>query len=125
MTQKRILLVEDDPLSLKLMRDVLRAHGYDTEEVSNGLEVMERAITCSPDLVVMDIGLPGIDGCEATRQVKAAPETSGIPVVVVTAFAMQGDEERMRAAGCDAYLAKPLRFSELVDVVNGLLAVPG
>lgn len=125
MTQKRILLVEDDPLSLKLMRDVLRAHGYDTEEVSNGLEVMERAIACSPDLVVMDIGLPGVDGCEATRQIKAGPETSGIPVVVVTAFAMQGDEERMRAAGCDAYLAKPLRFSELVEVVNGLLAIPG
>jgi two-component system, cell cycle response regulator DivK len=125
MLQKRILLVEDDPLSLKLMRDVLRAHGYETDEVSNGLEVMDRAIACSADLVVMDIGLPGLDGREATRQMKAAPATRDIPVVVVTAFAMQGDEERMREAGCDAYLAKPLRFSELVDVVNGLLAVPG
>ena len=125
MRQKRILLVEDDPLSLKLMRDVLRAHGYETEEVSNGLEVMDRAIASSADLVVMDIGLPGLDGREATRQMKAAPATRGIPVVVVTAFAMQGDEERMREAGCDAYLAKPLRFSELVEVVNGLLGVPG
>lgn len=122
--QKRILLVEDDPLSLKLMRDVLRANGYETDEVSNGLEVMDRATAFSADLVVMDIGLPGMDGCEATRQIKAAPATRDIPVVVVTAYAMQGDEERMRAAGCDAYLAKPLRFSELVDVVNELLTAP-
>lgn len=122
MTSRRILLVEDDPLSLKLMRDVLRANGYETDELSNGSEVMDRATSFAADLVVMDIGLPGIDGCEATRQLKAAPPTRDTPVVVVTAYAMQGDEERMRAAGCDAYLAKPLRFSELVEVVNQLLA---
>lgn len=121
----RILLVEDDPVSLKLMRDVLQTSGYETGEVSNGLDALACVELFAPDLVVMDIGLPGLDGIETTRRLKAAPTTRAIPVVAVTAYAMPGDEERMRAAGCDAHLVKPFRFTEFVEVVRSLLPVAG
>ncbi|MDZ7726942.1 MAG: response regulator [Dehalococcoidia bacterium] len=121
MNRKRILLVEDDPLSLKLMRDALAAGGYETQETSSGLEVPALAREYRPDLVLMDIGLPGMDGVEATRQLKQSAESGHVPVVAVTAYAMPADEARARAAGCDAYLTKPLRLSELLSVVGGLL----
>jgi len=118
---KTILLVEDDPVNLKLMRDALQAHGYGVESADNGMEAVDRAVQLVPDLIVMDMGLPGIDGAEATRRLKAAPSTRAIPVIAVTAHAMPGDEERIRAAGCDAYLPKPLRFAEFVRVVGSFL----
>jgi two-component system, cell cycle response regulator DivK len=118
-----ILLAEDDPVSLKLMRDVLRANGYRTCEVSNGLEVVPLALHEHPGLIVLDIGLPGRNGIEVARDLKASPRTSEIPVLSVSAYAMPADETRALQAGCDAYLAKPLRLAELVDVVGRLLRV--
>ena len=121
MASKRILIVEDDPVSLKLVRDVLQADGYETEEVTTGEEAVTRAAQLKPDLIVMDIRLPGIDGLEATRRLKSDPSTEGIPIIAVTAHAMPEDEARILATGCQAYLSKPLRFAEFVSVVKGLL----
>lgn len=118
---KKILIVEDDPVSLKLVRDVLQAYGYDTEEATSGEEAVDKAAERRPDLIVMDIRLPGIDGLEATRRLRSDPGTAAIPIVAVTAQAMPEDEARIMAAGCQAYLPKPLRFTEFVSVVEGLL----
>src|SRR5918992_5194937 len=112
MARKKILIVDDDPMSRKLARDVLQANGYDTEEVFNGEEAVTRAAQTRPELIVMDIRLPGIDGLEATRRLKGDAATAGIPIIAVTAHAMSGDEEKALAAGCQVYLTKPLRFRE-------------
>jgi two-component system, cell cycle response regulator DivK len=117
----RVLLVEDDAVSLKLMRDVLQARGCETAELANGAEVVAQAARLGADLVVMDIGLPGLEGVDATRQLKSTAGTRHIPVLAVTAYAMPGDEARMREAGCSAYLTKPLRFADFVTVVKDLL----
>lgn len=117
-----ILLVEDDALSLKLMRDVLKAHGYTVAEAASGQDGLALARQKAPDLIVMDIGLPGMDGAEATRTLKADALLGGIPVLAVSAYAMPGDEENMRAAGCDGFMTKPLRFTEFVSEVERLLA---
>jgi two-component system cell cycle response regulator DivK len=124
MVSKKILVVEDDPVSLKLVRDVLQANGYETEEVTNGEEAVAKAAKLRPNLIVMDIRLPGIDGLEATRRLKSDPSTAAIPIVAVTAHALPEDEARILAAGCQAYLPKPLRFTEFVSVVKGLLSDP-
>ena len=121
MTRKKILCVEDDPTSLKQMRDALQSHGYDTAEATNGEQAVVRARELKPDLIVMDIRLPGIDGLEATRRLKSDPSTAGIPIVAVTAHAMPDDEAKILAAGCEAYLAKPLHFAEFVSTVKSLL----
>lgn len=115
-----ILITEDDPLSLKLMRDVLNASGYRTVEAMTGPDAIEQAAKSHPDAVIMDIGLPGLDGVEATRQIKAA---WSVPVIAVTAYAMPGDEERMRQAGSDAYLTKPLRFGEFLALLQRLVPI--
>ena len=117
-----ILLVEDDALSLKLMRDVLQAHGYAVAEAARGMDGLALARQEAPDLIVMDIGLPGMDGAEATRTLKADASLGSIPVLAVSAYAMPGDEERMRAAGCDGFMTKPLRFTDFVSEVGRLLA---
>ncbi len=122
MGAKRILLVEDDPLSLKLMREVLRASGYETEESRDGEDALARASQLAVDLIVMDIGLPGLNGVQVTQWLRSDPATRAIPVIAVTAYAMPGDEARIRGAGCDAYLTKPLRLAELILVVRDLLA---
>ena len=122
MAAKRILIAEDDPVSLKLVRDVLQANGYETEEVTNGEEAVSRAAQFKPDLIVMDIRMPGIDGLEATRRLKSDSSTAAIPIIAVTAHAMPDDEARILAAGCQAYLPKPLRFAEFISVVKGLLS---
>jgi two-component system cell cycle response regulator DivK len=124
MARKKVLIVDDDPMSRKLARDVLQANGYDTDEVSNGEEAVTRAGQTQPDLIVMDIRLTGIDGLEATRRLKGDTATAGIPVIAVTAHAMPGDEEKALAAGCQVYLPKPLSFRALVSVVKTLLGDP-
>lgn len=117
-----ILLVEDDALSLKLMKDVLEAHGYEVAQATRGPEGLVVARKRIPDLVVMDIGLPGIDGIQITRALKADPALNDIPVLAVSAYAMPGDEARMRDAGCDTFMTKPLRFADFVTEVGRLLA---
>jgi two-component system cell cycle response regulator DivK len=116
----RVLVVEDDALSLKLMLDVLEASGFETCAVGDGTLALPTAIEFGADVVVMDIGLPGIDGVEATRLLKQDPRTQSIPVVAVSAFAMPADELRMREAGCDAFLTKPLKLQDLVATVRRL-----
>ncbi len=118
----RVLIVEDDLISRKMVRDALRAAGYETEEVNSGELALQKIAESTPDLVVMDIRLPGMDGLETTRRLKADPGTAAIPVVAVTAHVMPEDESRIREAGCDAYMPKPLRFSALLGVVRDLLA---
>jgi two-component system cell cycle response regulator DivK len=120
MSRADILIAEDDALSLKLMKDALEARGYAIRSTTSGQQVLTLAAERLPALIVMDIGLPDTDGIEVTRALKADPRSRRIPVVAVTAYAMPGDEQRMREAGCDAYLTKPLRFAEFVAVVERL-----
>lgn len=119
-----ILLIEDDPISLKLMRDILRASGYETEEVTTGTDALAGVARSPFDLIIMDVGLPDLDGVWVARSIRDAPTTRAIPILAVTAYAMPGDEERIRGAGCDAYLTKPLRFADFLEIVRGLLVPP-
>ncbi len=121
MARKKILIVEDDRVNLKLARDVLQDNGYETEEVTNGEEAVVRAAQFKPDLIIMDIRLPGIDGLEATRRLKGDPTTTSIPIIAVTAHAMAGDRSRILEAGCQVYLPKPLDFDEFESIVKSLL----
>jgi len=118
----RVLIVEDDRVSQKMARDALQAAGYETDEVDSGELALRKVADGAPDLIVMDVRLPGIDGLETTRRLKADPMTAAIPIVAVTAHAMPEDESMIREAGCDAYMPKPLRFSALLRVVRDLLA---
>jgi two-component system cell cycle response regulator DivK len=118
MTGERILLVEDNVKNMKLVRDVLRAAGYDTLEAWTGRQALELAFSEKPDLVVMDIGLPDIDGLSALSRLRADERTAVIPVLALTAQAMAGDRERFLAAGFDGYLSKPVNIAALVDTVG-------
>jgi two-component system, cell cycle response regulator DivK len=121
MSGHRILVVEDNPLNLKLVRDVLTAFGYEVVEAQSGEEGVALAVTCSPDLVLMDLQLPGIDGYEALRLLRQDPGFGDVPVVAVTAFAMTTDRERTFREGFDGYLGKPISVRELPDQVRGFL----
>jgi len=122
-TGRRILVVEDNDLNLRLVRDVLQYAGYDVVEARTGEQGVEIAQDRHPDLILMDLGLPGIDGTEALRLLRESPATAGIPVVAVTAYAMPADQERSRAAGFDGYLTKPLDVLALPGQVRRYLAV--
>lgn len=117
MTQS-ILIVEDNELNMKLFNDLLEAHGYDTLQSRNGMEAFELARQHKPDLVLMDIQLPEVSGLEVIKWLKDDEELSRIPVIAVTAFAMKGDEDRIREAGCEAYLSKPISVANFLDTVN-------
>ena len=121
---KTVLIVEDNELNMKLFRDLLEAHGYQTSGTSNGFEALDLVRKLRPDLVLMDIQLPQVSGLEVTKWIKDDPELRNIPVVAVTAFAMKGDEERIRAAGCEGYIAKPMQYKELLSAVAAQLARP-
>jgi len=116
-----ILIVEDNPANLKLAATVLEHAGYEVLHADNATDGIATAHRCLPDLILMDIQLPGMDGMEATRILKADPETRGIRIVALTAFAMTGDEERIIAAGCDAYIAKPFAYKDLLARVESTL----
>ncbi|MFC9918333.1 response regulator [Agromyces binzhouensis] len=118
---RRILVVEDNPLNLKLVRDVLAASGYDVVEAHTGEEGVDLAGTCDPDLVLMDLQLPGIDGYEALRRLRRDPRLEEVPVVAVTAFAMKEDRERTSREGFDGYLGKPISVPALPSQVGDFL----
>ena len=118
MTGERILVVEDNEKNMKLFRDVLSATGYRTLEATTGGEAVELATEQAPDLVLMDILMPDVDGVEALRRLRADERTAAIPVLAVTAQAMQGDRERFLAEGFDGYLSKPVNVSELLGTVR-------
>ncbi|MEW6255736.1 MAG: response regulator [Pseudomonadota bacterium] len=115
---KTVMIVEDNELNMKLFHDLLEAHGYRTVETRNGIEAMALAREHMPDLILMDIQLPEVSGLEVTKWLKADPDLKAIPVVAVTAFAMKGDEERIRAGGCEAYLSKPISVAKFLATVR-------
>lgn len=117
-TTRTVMIVEDNELNMKLFHDLLEAHGYRTVETRSGVEALELARAHRPDLIIMDIQLPEISGLDVTRKLKADPELKAIPVVAVTAFAMKGDEERIRAGGCEAYLSKPISVAKFLETVR-------
>ena len=121
----RILIVEDHPANLKLARLILESAGHEVMARDNAVDGMEAARELHPDLILMDIQLPGMDGLEATRRLKADRSTIDIPVIALTAFAMRDDAQRMHAAGCDGYIAKPYRRAELVRAVTDALQLSG
>ncbi len=116
-----ILYVEDNPLNLRLVRRMLNSFGYAIEEAPDAMTGMSKIETCSPDLILVDVNLPGIDGLELTRRLKADPRTAHIPIIALTANAMHGDRELCLEAGCDGYLAKPVARLELKNAVNSFL----
>lgn len=118
MSAKVILIIEDNELNMKLFNDLLEAHGYKTFRSHNGHEGFELAKRYKPDLILMDIQLPEVSGLEVTRWIKEEPLTKDIPVVAVTAFAMKGDEERILAGGCEAYLSKPISVAKFLETVK-------
>jgi two-component system cell cycle response regulator DivK len=120
---KTVLIVEDNELNMKLFHDLLESYGYDTLGTRNGIEALELARTHRPDLILMDIQLPDVSGLEVTKWIKADPELRRIPIVAVTAFAMNGDEERIRQGGCEAYLSKPISIAKFMETVRSFLSV--
>jgi two-component system, cell cycle response regulator DivK len=119
--KKRILIVEDNDLNLKLFRDLLTAHGYDTIETKEGLEAINLTRNQHPDLILMDIQLPEISGLDVTRRLKADDSICGIPIIAVTAFAMKDDEEKILSAGCEAYISKPISIVPFLNTVRRFL----
>lgn len=118
---KRVLIVEDNELNMKLFNDLLEAHGYGTIQSRNGVEAVELARKHMPDLILMDIQLPEVSGLQVTAWLKDDDELKHIPVIAVTAFAMKGDEEKIRQGGCEAYLSKPISVSKFVETVRNYL----
>ncbi|SEQ00276.1 response regulator receiver protein [Faunimonas pinastri] len=121
---KTVMIVEDNELNMKLFNDLLRAHGYDTMPMRNGHEALEALETRHPDLIIMDIQLPEISGLEVTRRIKANETIRHIPVIAVTAFAMKGDEERIRQGGCEGYLSKPISVATFIETVKTFVGAP-
>ncbi len=119
---KLILIVEDAPRNLTLLRDLLQVSGYKTIEATDGKQGVELAKSKKPDLILMDVQMPKMDGLEATRILKADATTSNIPVLALTSYAMKGDKERILEAGCDGYLAKPIDIKELLKIVAEYLS---
>ncbi len=117
-TEKTVLIVEDNELNMKLFNDLLDAHGYRTLQTRDGMEALDLAREHRPDLILMDIQLPEVSGLEVTKWLKADDELQGIPVVAVTAFAMKGDEEKIREGGCEAYISKPISVASFLDTVR-------
>ena len=115
---KKVLIVEDNELNMKLFHDLLHAHGYDTLQTRNGMEAMLLARQHRPQLILMDIQLPEVSGLEVTKWLKDDDELREIPVVAVTAFAMKGDEERIRGGGCEAYISKPISVASFIGTVR-------
>ena len=115
---KKILIVEDNELNVKLFSDLLEAHGYEVAQTREGLKAISMAREFGPDLIIMDIQLPEVSGLEVTKWIKNDDNLAHIPVVAVPAFAMQGDEKRIRDGGCSAYISKPISVVKFLDTVR-------
>jgi two-component system, cell cycle response regulator DivK len=115
---KTVLIVEDNELNMKLFHDLLDAHGYGTIKTRSGMDALALAREHRPSLILMDIQLPEVSGLEVTKWLKEDDELRSIPVVAVTAFAMKGDEERIRRGGCEAYISKPITIGTFIDTVR-------
>jgi len=115
---KKVLIVEDNELNMKLFNDLLEAHGYATLKTASGVEAIALARTHTPDLILMDIQLPEVSGEDVTEWLKSDDDLKAIPIIAITAFAMKGDEERIRRKGCEAYLSKPISVSKFLETVR-------
>ncbi len=118
---KKVLIVEDNELNMKLFHDLLEAHGIETLQTRNGNEVLDLARENKPDLILMDIQLPEVSGLDVTAWLKNDEELKKIPVVAVTAFAMKGDEQKIREGGCEDYISKPISVMQFMEVINKYL----
>ncbi len=118
---KTVLIVEDNELNMKLFHDLLEAHGYNILQTKDGMEALRLAREHRPDLILMDIQLPEVSGLEVTKWIKEDDNLKSIPVVAVTAFAMKGDEEKIREGGCEAYIAKPISVTNFLETVERFL----
>lgn len=121
-TPKRVLIVEDNELNMKLFNDLLEAHGYFTLQTKDGVEALRMARAHRPDLILMDIQLPEVSGLEVTKWLKEDDELRSIPIIAVTAFAMKGDEQKIRDGGCEAYIAKPISVASFMSTVERFLS---
>ena len=119
---KKVLIVEDNELNMKLFNDLLEAHGYETFQTRDGMEALDLARKHSPDLIVMDIQLPEVSGLDVTKWLKEDQELKRIPVIAVTAFAMKGDEEKIREGGCEDYIAKPISVTKFLETIQRHIA---
>ena len=118
MSDKNVMVVEDNEKNRKLMRVVLKAKGYNIIEAATGEEALNLLKNQKPDIILMDIQLPGIDGLTLIKQIKASVVTKDIPIIAVTAYAMKGDEQKILDTGCDAYVSKPINTQELPLIVE-------
>ena len=119
--RKRVMIVEDNELNMKLFNDLLEAQSYETIQTRNGLEALDLARKYLPDLILMDIQLPEVSGLEVTKWLKEDDTLRNIPVIAVTAFAMKGDEQRIRQGGCEAYISKPISVVKFLATVKSYL----
>jgi two-component system cell cycle response regulator DivK len=115
------MIVEDNELNMKLFSDLLQSNGYDTVQVKDGRDVLATVRQHIPDLIVMDIQLPGVSGLDITKMIKTDDQLKDIPVIAVTAFAMKGDEGNIRQAGCDAYISKPISVPIFMETITTFL----
>ncbi|WP_188719345.1 response regulator [Nitratireductor aestuarii] len=118
---KKVMIVEDNELNMKLFRDLIEANGYETVRTRNGLKALDLAREHMPDLILMDIQLPEVSGLEVTKWLKEDETLRSIPVIAVTAFAMKGDEERIRQGGCEAYISKPISVTTFIQTIKSYL----
>jgi two-component system cell cycle response regulator DivK len=119
--KKCILIVEDNELNMKLFNDLLEAHGYKTLQTRSGVEAVKLARLHKPDLILMDIQLPEVSGLQVTQWIKEEEDLRHIPVIAITAFAMKGDEEKIRQGGCEAYVSKPISIVKFLETVREYL----
>lgn len=115
---KKVLIVEDNELNMKLFHDLLEAHDIQTIETKNGYDVLDLARENKPDLIIMDIQLPEVSGLEVTKWLKDDEDLKTIPVIAVTAFAMKGDEEKIREGGCEDYISKPISVTHFISIIK-------
>lgn len=115
---KKVLIVEDNELNMKLFHDLLEAHNIETVQTREGKRAFDLALEHKPDLIIMDIQLPEISGLDITRQLKECSEVKDIPVIAVTAFAMKGDEQKIREGGCEDYISKPISVTRFIEMVR-------
>ena len=120
-TRGCVLIVEDNPLNMKLFAAMVRSQGYDVLEASDGRTALDLARQQHPNLIIMDLQLPDMSGLDVTRSLKADAGTRDIAIIATTAYALRGDEEKIRASGCDGYMAKPIAVSNLLDLIETLI----
>ena len=123
--RKSVLIVEDNPLNMKLFSAMVAAQGHQVLQATDGSHGLDLAQRQHPDLIIMDIQLPGMSGLDVTRMLKADEATRAIPIIATTAYALRGDEDNIMASGCDAYMAKPIAIAQFLELLETFIAPTG